>query len=226
MSVPYSYSNYSAYLVNKSTCLNRTTTSGPQGAQGSQGATGPMGVQGHTGSQGPQGAQGACCVGAQGAQGAQGAVGPGGGAQGAQGATGPPGQGYVINTTYSELLTIQPNPFLTSLPAAAFPINNPNNTTISGNWALSWGISEVLSDPTNQFCIQFTDGNNVYNPTIYNKTNPIVLNTNGSNTTGSANDVITFTNTPTIIELYQTSVAIPIGSQPPYNISITLTSLN
>jgi hypothetical protein len=216
-------SSYSQYLSNKYACNNSyTLQSGPKGSQGSQGATGPKGVQGATGPQGPQGPQGNCCVGAQGAKGAQGAVGPGGGPIGPTGPTGPPGQGFAYNKSVSDVLTINSN---FSQSSTSFTINLPG---AGGKWAISWGISEDFSDSTNQFCIDFYDGTTYYSPFIYNKNNPISLNTNSNNTSGSANDWIDFGSTLALsytVNLYQTS-QIYDGSTPSYNFSITLISLN
>jgi hypothetical protein len=218
-----SFSNYQSYISNKNICNNNLNMiMGPQGAQGAQGAIGPMGSQGATGVQGATGPQGECCVGAQGAQGFQGAQGPAGGAQGPIGPTGPPGMGYVVNETVNDstILSIQSN---FSVPALTFPLDLPSAGTTS--WAMSWSISELLDDSTNQFYITFSDVNNVvYTPTIYNNGNPFYLNTNGLNTTGSANDLVTLG--PTLsytVNIYQLS-SVYSGAEPSYQLSLTLIS--
>jgi hypothetical protein len=218
-----SYSNYQAYSATKYICSKNTGSQGAQGDRGPIGATGPAGPQGHTGVQGAKGPTGACCVGAQGAQGPQGAVGPGGGAQGPTGSTGPAGTGYTSNITASSsstTLTLQ-NDF--SAPAATFAFGGLPSPS---NCALSWGISELLDDPTNQFCITFSDGSNEYPPVIYNKTNPCYLISNGTNTAGSGNDVIILNGLSTsyTVNIYQTSSLYP-GSQPSFTVSVTLTTL-
>jgi hypothetical protein len=171
---------------------------------------------------GAQGPQGYCCVGATGPQGAQGAVGPGSGPVGSVGPTGPAGTGYTINTMITnDVLTIQDNLII---PAYTFTISFPGVTT--GNWALSWGISEPgFSDPTNQFCITFT-GTTEYQPIIYNKTAPYTLITNSTSTTGSANDIITIggSETSLTLNIYQSSL-IYDGSQPQFNFTLTLTNV-
>lgn len=217
----------SSFFNYKNVCNKQLGPQGAQGSKGSQGATGPKGIQGSTGPQGAQGPQGACCVGAQGLQGPQGAVGPGGGSIGPAGPTGPPGTGYTINTTYSTLgdgdnLVIQPD---FTIPAVTFPFLTLNGSG-STNWALSWSISEQLSDPSNQFCITFTDtSSNEYQPFIYNKSNPCFLSTNGSITSGSGNDVITLgVDTNYMINLYQSSTS-SSGQNVVFAVSVTLTSL-
>jgi hypothetical protein len=219
--------SYQQYLINKYNCNKTTGSRGPQGYNGPIGATGPTGIIGRTGPQGELGPQGACCVGAQGSQGPQGFSGAGGGPVGPAGPQGPPGTGYTINTTITNSdLTIQDD--LTT-PAASFAFSG---LPISGstNWALSWSISELFYDPSNQIYINFTDGVNTYNPFIYNSSNPAYLNATGSNatgsnTTGSFNDVIGLgTASSYTVNVYQTSVDFE-GSNPIFHISITLTSL-
>jgi len=218
-------SSYQTYLLNKNLCNNNyTSNSGPQGAQGSQGATGPKGVQGATGPQGDKGPQGECCVGAQGAQGAQGAVGPGGGPTGPIGPTGPAGQGYTVNKKIDDTtdFTIQSS---FNQESASFQIDLPG---AGGKWAISWGMSEDISDPTNEFCILFFDGSIQYNPYIYNKSHPSHLFANDIHTSGSANDIIDFNISPATsytVKIYQKS-STEDGSQPSHRFSLTLTSLN
>ena len=216
-------SSYQNYLYNKNSCnYNYTKVEGPKGPPGPQGATGPKGVQGATGSQGDKGPQGECCVGAQGPQGAQGAVGPGGGPIGPTGPTGPPGQGYAYNKNVSDNLTIQSD-FLNE--SASFTITLPG---AGGKWAISWGISEDISDPTNEFYIIFDDGSNSYSPFIYKSSQPYSLISNSSHTSGSANDYVDFGSSTALsltVKLYQKS-AIEYGSMPTYHFSLTLTSLN
>jgi hypothetical protein len=216
-----SYSNYQTYSATKYICSKNTGSQGAQGEKGPIGATGPAGPQGHTGVQGAKGPTGACCVGAQGAQGSQGPIGPGGGAQGPQGITGPAGTGYTINTTTSDVLTLTvQNDF--SNPAFSFAFSGLPSPA---NCALSWGISEGFSDPTNQFCITFSDGTTEYEPIIYNKTNPSYLISNGTNTAGSGNDFIQLNgSTSYTVNIYQTSVSY-YGSSPSFTISVTLTTL-
>jgi hypothetical protein len=215
-----SYSNYQEYIFNsKYNCNNTISTQGTQGAQGAQGAIGPVGSQGAQGAQGSQGAQGACCIGPQGAQGAQGEQGASGGPQGAQGPQGIVGTGYTLNLTSNVNLTIRSN-FL--LMASTVNLNNVPSST---KWALSWSISELCNDPTNKIFINFTDGINTYNPSIYNITTPAYLNTNAINMSGSFNDVITLGSaTSYTINIYQSSSQ-SIGLQPNSFISITLTSV-
>jgi hypothetical protein len=217
-----SYSNYRQYSATKYICNTSSGSQGSQGQRGPEGATGPAGPQGLTGSQGAKGPTGACCTGAQGAQGPQGAIGPGGGAQGPQGATGPAGSGVAINARNSGNLTLTSN---FSSTADTFLISGlPVSST---NYALSWGISEgSFFDTTNQFCITFSDGTNEYQPIIYNKTNPCYLNTNGTNTSGSGNDVINLTSGLTFytVNIYQTTtLTLPLS--PSYTVSVTLTTL-
>jgi hypothetical protein len=220
------FNNYQSYTLSKNVCKTNNTIAGPQGPQGAQGVTGPKGVQGSTGAMGPQGPQGECCIGPTGATGPQGAQGSAGGPQGATGVTGPPGSGYVINTTFSDILTLQSD-FTT--PAATFSFNVLPSSG-STNWGLSWGISEgdisnVFSDSTNNFCITFTDGITEYQPIIYNKNNPSYLISNNFITAGSGNDFITLgSSTSYTVQIYQRSTQYS-GSQPPYVISVTLTSL-
>ena len=132
------FNNYQTYILSKNLCnTNNIISTGPQGAQGPQGSIGPKGVQGSTGSIGPQGAQGECCIGPQGLTGPQGAQGLAGGPQGATGVTGPPGSGYLVNTVFSDVLTLQSD---FNTPAATFSFNQLPSSG-STNWALSWGIS-------------------------------------------------------------------------------------
>ena len=219
-----SYSNYRQYSATKYICNTSSGSQGSQGQRGPEGATGPAGPQGLTGSQGAKGPTGACCTGAQGAQGPQGAIGPGGGAQGPQGATGPAGSGVAINATNSGSLTLTSN---FSSTADTFLISGlPVSST---NYALSWGISEgSFFDTTNQFCITFFDGTTLteYQPIIYNKTNPCYLISNGTNTSGSGNDVINLTSglTSYTVNIYQTTAStLPLS--PSYTVSVTLTTL-
>ena len=212
--------DYKSYLLSRNICSkNFNLIPGPNGSIGPQGATGPKGVQGSTGPQGAQGAQGACCVGAQGATGPQGAQGVGAGVTGSTGPTGPPGQGYAINTPYSEYLSLTSN---FSSPASSFPFNTLPS---GGTWALSWSIFESnFSDNTNQFCITFDDGTNEYQPTIYNKNSPFYLITNGTNTTGSGNDIITLGSSASYtVNIYQSSIA--YSGDKTFTISVTLISL-
>ena len=190
--------NYNQYSLSRQICNNQFGPQGPQGFRGPQGATGPKGVQGATGATGPKGPQGYCCVGQTGATGPQGAKGDGAGTVGATGATGPAGTGYTINSTFSDVLTIQPN-FLVPAYTYITPITFPSSA--NGNWALSWGISEPsFSDTSNQFCITFT-GTTEYNPIIYNTNSPYTLITNTGSTTGSANDIINITGSETSLTL-------------------------
>lgn len=216
-----SFQNYQRYSYNNFLCNKNAGPQGPQGERGPQGAIGPKGVTGATGPQGPQGPQGACCIGATGPQGPQGLTGPGGGPTGPTGPTGPPGTGYTVNQIDSDVLTLQTN-FLTV--AYTFSLNL--GTTASTNWSLSWGISENISDTSNQFCITFTDSSAIeYQPFVYNKTNPFYLTTNGTTTSGSGNDYITLgTDTTYTVNIYQSSQYYS-GSNPSFNISVTLTSL-
>lgn len=204
-------------------CYNNIGPQGAQGYRGPQGATGPKGVPGSTGATGPQGPQGYCCVGPTGPQGPTGPIGPPGGPIGPTGPTGPPGIGYIVGTYESLTLDIQDD-FLS--PAATFPFP-PLTGSGSTNWALSWGVSEELSDPSNTFCITFTDGTNPeYQPFIYNKTNPFYLNTNvnGTTTTGCANDWIQLgTSASYTVNVYQTSNS-PVNDQS-FKIFVSLTSL-
>jgi hypothetical protein len=217
-----SYANYRQYSATKYICNTSSGSQGPQGQRGPEGATGPAGPQGLTGSQGAKGPTGACCTGAQGAQGPQGAIGPGGGAQGAQGAQGPAGSGVTINATNSGTLTLTAtNDF--STPADTFIITGLPSSI---NYALSWGISEGgFSDTTNQFCITFFDGTTEFQPIIYNTTNPCYLISNGTNTSGSGNDVVTLTSglASYTVNIYQTTSTLPLSSS--YTVSVTLTTL-
>ena len=216
-------SNYQNYFSNKNSCSNNyTKVEGPKGPQGEIGPIGPKGVQGATGSQGAQGPQGECCVGAQGAQGAQGLIGSGGGPIGPTGPTGPPGQGYTFNKNISDILTIQ-NDF--SIESFLFTISLPG---AGGKWAISWGISEDISDLSNEFYIIFDDGLNLYSPFIYNSNNPITLSSNNTFISGSANDFVDFGSSVALsytVNLYQKST-IEVGSMPTFYLSLTLTSLN
>lgn len=217
------FSNYQQYSVNKYACNKYAGPQGPQGAKGPQGATGPKGVVGSTGPQGAKGPQGACCVGAQGAIGPQGATGPGGGAQGAIGPQGPAGSGYILNTTFSDVLTLQSN---FSNPAATFAFNDLIGSGPT-NWGLSWSISEIISDSSNSFFITFVDDTTgfEYSPFIFNQTIPTYLNVNGTNTSGSGNDFITLDGTSTYtVNVYQTSTIYP-NTQPTFFISVTLISV-
>jgi hypothetical protein len=215
-----SYSNYRQYSVTKYLCNNSSGSQGAQGDRGPTGATGPAGTQGATGATGPRGPQGFCCVGATGATGPQGAPGPPGGLQGIQGIQGPAGTGYTTGTTFSDYLTLQ-NDF--SSPAAVFPFSGLPSPTMC---AISWSIHVIVSDPTSQFCIIFSDGVNEYQPIIHNKTNPFRLITNGNHTTGSGNDVIILNGLSTsyTVNIYQSSSLLP-GSQPAFVVSVTLTTL-
>jgi hypothetical protein len=219
-----SYPNYFQYSSNKYKCYKNEGAQGFPGDKGPQGATGPKGVMGSTGPQGAQGAQGACCAGPQGPQGPQGYTGPGAGAQGPAGPTGPPGTGYTINTIAPSetILTIQSD--LTT-PAATFAFSNLPGSG-STNWALSWSISELnISDTTNQIYITFANGLNVYQPVIYNSSNPGYLTSNIKNMSGSFNDIVTLGNdTSYTLNIYQSS-SLYQGSQPNFYVSITLTSL-
>jgi hypothetical protein len=220
-------SNYNQYLLSKQICSKNYGSQGPQGLRGPTGATGPRGTQGETGSQGSRGPQGYCCVGQVGPQGPQGAIGDGGGPQGPTGPTGPAGSGYVINfnTINDNDLTIKPdfiNPAYSST-SITFPINP------SGNWALSWGISETgFSDPTNQFYITLSDSTNEYTPIIYNHLTPYKLNTNSTSTTGSVNDIVNIISLETnlILNIYQSSSNPSyIGSTPSFSFTLTLTKV-
>jgi hypothetical protein len=217
-------SSYTQYSLSKKICSQNIGSQGPQGFIGPQGATGPKGTQGATGATGSRGPQGYCCVGATGSQGPQGAKGDGSGPVGPTGPTGPPGTGYVINTTITNNndLTIQSD--LTT-PAFIYstPIAIPG--VFTGSWALSWGISEGFSDPTNQFCITFT-GSTEYHPIIYNQTTPYTLITNTTSTTGSANDIITIggSETSLTLNIYQSSLNY-YESSPTFNFTVTLTKV-
>ena len=217
------FKNYSQYSLSRQICSKNNGSQGPQGLRGPQGATGPKGVPGSTGPTGSRGPQGYCCVGATGAQGAQGAQGPGGGLQGLAGPTGPAGTGYTINTTITnDVLTIRDNLII---PAYTSNISFPGVST--GNWALSWGISETgFSDPSNQFCITLSDSMNEYIPFIYNRVTPYTLNTNSFSTTGSANDIITITSLETSLTLniYQSSINF-FEDQHLFNFTLTLTKV-
>jgi hypothetical protein len=211
-----SYQQYSKTICNQS-----SGPQGPQGLRGPQGATGPKGVQGSTGATGARGPQGYCCVGATGAQGAQGPAGSGAGLQGPTGPTGPAGTGYAINTTISEYLNIQD-----IIPAYISNISFLGVST--GNWALSWGISEPgFSDPSNQFYITLSDSTATYLPKIYNSTTPYTLNTNSTSTTGSANDIIFITGSDTSLTLniYQSSLQF-VGDPQSFNFTLTLTKVS
>jgi hypothetical protein len=215
------FDNYRSYLLNRNLCSkNFNLIPGPIGSIGPQGAIGSKGVQGATGPQGPQGPQGACCVGAQGATGPQGATGTGAGVAGPTGPTGPPGQGYALNTIFSDVLTLTSN---LSTPAYSFPFNTlPGAGT---TWAISWSIFEAFSDNKNKFFITFDDESIEIQPSIYNKTNPFYLNSNGTNTTGSGNDIITLgSSTNYNINIYQSSKE-HSGSNPSFTISVTLISI-
>jgi hypothetical protein len=216
------FSNYKQYSYIKTNCITNSGSKGPQGDVGPQGATGPAGVQGATGPQGDIGPQGACCVGAQGPTGPQGAPGVGGGPVGLQGVKGSPGTGYTMNTVSSGSLTLRHN-FL--LPAATFSFNN---LISQGSWALSWGISESKSDISNQFYITFVSENGTgteYAPSIYNNSTPFCLNANGTNSSGSANDVIQLNESSNyVVNIYQSS-SLHADEFSHYVISVTLTSL-
>jgi hypothetical protein len=216
-----SYANYRQYSATKYICNTSSGSQGAQGERGPAGATGPAGPQGYTGPQGARGPQGYCCVGATGATGAQGAPGPGGGLQGLQGIQGPAGTGFTTGTSASDVLTLTNN---FSTPAYTFAFGGMPSPTIC---AISWSISlSGFSDPTNQFCITFSNGVTEYQPIINNKINPLSLNTNGNTTAGSGNDVITLNGVSTsyTVNIYQTSALYP-GSQPPFVVSVTLTTL-
>jgi hypothetical protein len=221
----YSFSSYQQYSSSKNSCnYQNVGAQGPQGFKGPQGATGPKGPQGSTGAQGAIGSQGYCCVGATGAKGPQGSQGPGGGPIGPTGPTGPPGSGYVINTINSgDILTLQTD---LNIPAFSFLFTGLNGSGPT-NWALSWGISEGLNDPTNQFYITFVDNSTLqeYSPIIYNQSNPYLLTSNSNYTSGSANDFIQLDGTSTYnVNIYQTSINHP-GDQPTFTISVTLISV-
>lgn len=220
--------DYNSYLIQRNLCSkNYNLIPGPEGAKGPQGATGSRGVQGLTGARGPQGAQGACCVGAQGAQGPQGSQGPSAGPTGATGPIGPPGQGYAVNQTYNVNLTIQNDLTTPALSESFGPFTG--SPTIGGKWAISWSIFEsIIADPSNQFYITFSTGSIEYPCTIYTSSNPFYLNNNGTNTSGSGNDIIDFgfsSSTSYTLNIYQSSSNYP-GSQPDFNLSVTLISLN
>lgn len=207
-----------------STVKNCYNNIGAQGYRGPQGATGPKGVPGSTGATGPQGAQGYCCVGPTGPQGATGPQGQGGGAIGPTGPTGPPGIGYIVGTYESLTLDIKAD---FSSPAATFNFPPLPGSGLT-NWALSWGVSEEWRDPSNTFCITFTDiSTNVeIEPFIYKKINPFYLNTNvnGTTTTGCANDWIQLgTSSSYNVNVYQTSDN--PDSTPQFKIFLSLTSL-
>jgi hypothetical protein len=212
--------NYNQYSSSRQICNKPVGSQGPQGSRGPQGATGPKGVQGATGATGPKGPQGYCCVGQTGPQGAKG---DGAGTVGPTGPTGPAGTGYIINTNFSNGLTIKTNLLV---PAYTSTITFPSSA--NGNWALSWGISEPsFSDTSNQFCITFT-GTTEYNPIIYNPTYPYTLITNTGSTTGSANDIINITGSETSLTLniYQSSTnSLYIGSSKSFNFTVTLTKV-
>ena len=220
--------DYNSYLIQRNLCSkNYNLIPGPEGAKGHQGATGSRGVQGLTGARGPQGAQGACCVGAQGAQGPQGSQGPSAGPTGATGPTGPPGQGYAVSLFFNQIDgTLSPQQNLTTPALTISPITF--TITLFGTWALSWSIYENgVVDTSNQFFISFQDpsGNQFY-PQVYNSNSPFYLNNNGTNTSGSANDIINFStgsNTYTL-NVYQYTSLNPIN--PDFNLSVTLISLN
>jgi hypothetical protein len=220
--------DYNSYLIQRNLCSkNFNLIPGPDGTKGAQGATGPKGVQGSSGTQGAQGAQGACCVGAQGAQGTQGSQGPSGGPTGATGPTGPPGQGYAFSLFFYQgdgilYTTSNFNNTALTISSITFPV------TLFGKWSLSWSIYENgVVDTSNQFFISFTDpsGNQFY-PQVYNNNSPFYLNNNGTNTSGSANDIINFgtgSNTYTL-NVYQSTSLHPY--EPDFNLSVTLISLN
>jgi len=221
--------DYNSYLIQRNLCSkNYNLIPGPEGAKGPQGATGSRGVQGLTGARGPQGAQGACCVGAQGAQGPQGYIGPSPGSTGVTGPTGPPGQGYAFSLFFNQndgQLLPQQNFNTTALTISPITFT----ITLFGTWSLSWSIYiNGLVDPYNQFFISFQDtisGNQFY-PQVYNSNSPFYLNNNGTNSSGSANDIINFTtasNTYTL-NVYQITSLSP--SNPDFNLSVTLISLN
>jgi hypothetical protein len=163
------------------------------GSQGPQGYFGPIGIIGSTGYTG---------------------------VTGSQGSTGPPGQGYALNTIFSDVLTLTSN---LSTPAYSFPFNTlPGAGT---TWAISWSIFEAFSDNKNKFFITFDDESIEIQPSIYNKTNPFYLNSNGTNTTGSGNDIITLgSSTNYNINIYQSSKE-HSGSNPSFTISVTLISI-
>ena len=125
-----------------------------------------------------------------------------------------------MNTVNSEFLTLR-HSFL--LPADTFSFNN---LISQGSWALSWGISELKSDVSNQFYITFVSENgNEYAPSIYNNSNPYCLNANGTNSSGSANDVIQLAETANYnVNIYQSS-NLHADEYSQYVISVTLTSL-
>mgnify|MGYP001030675152 CR=1 FL=1 len=216
-------SSYTQYALSNKICSQNVGGQGPQGSRGPQGATGPKGTQGATGATGSRGPQGYCCVGATGPQGPQGLPGDGGGPVGPTGPTGPPGTGYVINTTITNNNDLYLQNNLTT-PAYTTTITFPG--VVNGSWALSWGISEGFSDPTNQFCITFTVGSTEYQSIIYNKTTPYILTTNSSSTTGSANDIITLSGSETSLTLniYQSS-SNHDGYNPTFNFTVTLTKV-
>ena len=216
------FSNYTQYAASRINCDKRGPQ-GPPGEKGPTGATGPKGVAGSTGPTGSQGPTGACCVGPTGATGPTGPQGLPGGPTGPTGSQGVPGTGYTINTINSgNNLTIQPN-FV--VPALVFPCSLLPGAG-SGNWALSWSISEIgINDPSNQIYISFTDGTNTYLPYIYNNTNPTFLNANGTNMSCSINDMITLgLSSSYMVNVYQSSSTFS-GTKPIYYISVTLTSL-
>jgi len=221
--------DYNSYLIQRNLCSkNYNLIPGPEGAKGPQGATGSRGVQGLTGARGPQGAQGACCVGAQGAQGPQGSTGPSGGPTGATGPTGPPGQGYAFSFFYNTSLSGIINP-QNNLTTPVFTSTQSFPVTLFGTWSLSWSIYENdVVDTSNQFFISFQDhsGNQFY-PQVYNSNSPFYLNNNGTNSSGSANDIIDFGvgSTPYTLNVYQsTSKSVPYTTD--FNLSVTLISLN
>ena len=214
-------------LLRRDCFKNYNLIPGPEGSKGTQGAIGPMGTQGATGAQGAQGVQGACCVGAQGAQGPQGTQGPSGGPTGATGVTGPPGQGYAVSLFFgtSSYDSLNPKNNLT-VPAFNKTIIFP--VTLFGTWSLSWSIFENgVVDTSNQFFISFQDpsGNQIY-PQVYNSNSPFYLNNNGTNTSGSANDIINFGtgSNSYILNVYQYTLL--SHYDPDFNLSVTLISLN
>ena len=220
------FTNYNQYSLSKQFCSKNAGSQGPQGLRGPIGATGPKGTQGATGPTGAQGPTGPCCIGQQGPTGPQGAPGSGAGEQGPTGPTGPAGTGYVLNIVITDDLIIRDN---LNIPAYTTNITFPISS--SGNWALSWGISEPsLSDPNNQFCITFTEPVLIsYSPNIYNQTTPYRLIANSTSTTGSANDIVNITGTETslILDIYQTPTNTSyIGSDYSFNFTLTLTKVN
>lgn len=197
--------SYQQYLSRNKNC-NKPGERGPQGAQGPQGATGPKGVQGEIGPAGPAGERGEC----------RGPTGP-------AGPQGLPGTGYTISTTYEGTgLVIKGN---LSSKSLTFPFTS---LTSGGNWALSWSISEIsINDSTNKIYVSFFDGANTYVPFIYTSTTPAYLNANGTNMSGSFNDIVNLGNsTSYTVNVYQSSTNPGyIGQNPQCYICITLTSL-